>query len=130
MSALTIDEKLLLVQKMRSRTGQNAVHVPHTAGTGTGSVQKDSITGLYVEQADELQEDEASVRGTFRIRIIVCVLIFSAFFGLYKMNIDIKGHQVKEIAVLLEENKLPSRVHQTLKTMSERMLQEFDTKAK
>ena len=125
MNTLTIDEKMLLVQRMRERADRSRPHNSGTVDKSKTQERKEQAFSAYAGQTDEQSEGSGAERGTFRLRLIACVLVFSAFFGLYKMNVHIRGHQVGEITQLLEENKLPKGTHNSLKTMSEQMLEEF-----
>lgn len=115
MSSLSIDEKMMLVQKMRARSEQLMPSEIHRKEAG---VRYKDASG-----AGNLDSDEKG--GSFRflkIRILICVVAFSGFFCLYKMNVPIKGHQVAEITSVLENDLLPDSVQESLTTVSEHIV--------
>lgn len=131
MSTLTIDEKLSLIQKMRAHANvnQNQIYTrvqPQIhPGTVAGNVSVNQ--SLYRSEStltgDAVLEQELPV-GTFKLRLLVCVLAFSAFVGLYKMNVQIKGHKVTEVNSLLEENQLPKNAQESLETAADRLVEQ------
>ncbi len=98
MSSLTIEEKLSLVQQMKSQDMKNQ-----------------SIPSGYAGYTDE----EAPV-STLKLRIFVCIIIFAAFFGMYKGNILIKGQKVSKISTALEKNMLPKSLDKSLEAITKK----------
>ena len=59
---------------------------------------------------------------TLKLRIFVCILIFAAFFGMYKGNILIKGKKVSAISHALEKNMLPEALDQSLTSITRNVI--------
>lgn len=127
MSALTIDEKLSLVQKMRTHANANQSRMnartnvyPRTSANASQNLALSGEDGMA-------SEEELAMQGVggLRLRLFVCLLVFSAFFGLYKMNIQIKGHKVTEVTTFLEENQLPKNAQTSLETMAKQLVEQF-----
>lgn len=119
MSTLTIDEKLLMIQKMRAhaKENQNSIYMQEQLPLYVKPSEQ------YLTEASEKSEGE-HMFSSLRLRLVICALVFSAFVGLYKLKIPIQGHQVTEVSCLLEENKLPENAQSSLEAASERVLKQ------
>lgn len=110
MSSLTIEEKLSMIQKMQSHAS-------------TQTKFPENIHARPRPVNTELsQEDSYEEFHSLRLRLFVCILIFSAFFGLYKMKIEIRGHDVTEVNSLLETNQLPRHAVDSLESLSQQLV--------
>ena len=100
MSSLTIDEKLSLVQRMK----------------------KQDLSSNYTRMNTREDPSEEEPVSTLKLRIFVCIIIFAAFFGMYKGNILIKGKKVSAISHALEKNMLPETLDQSLESMTKKVI--------
>lgn len=104
MSSLTIDEKLSLVQRMKNQDISSNYTRMNTR----------------MNTRDAISEEEPV--STLKLRIFVCIIIFAAFFGMYKGNIIIKGKKVSAISHTLEKNMLPESLDKSLESMAKKVI--------
>ena len=113
MSSLTIDEKMMLIQKMRNQSEHN---IPS------------SIPFYAVRSSEAVSSDlEASLDGLrfFKYRIFVCLLIFSGFFSMHQLKLEIKGYEVTEVNTILEEDILPEKLQDSLETLGNELAEKL-----
>lgn len=118
MSSLTIDEKLLLVEKMRNQSQQYINRNQHynTSDVGNKSILSDS--------KDTGAEWITSTEGFrfFKYRIVVCLVIFFSYFALYKTNFQVKGHHITAVNSILEKDMLPEKMRNALENLSTQII--------
>lgn len=134
MSSLTIDEKLYLIQKMRNQSeniSQNTYdrYSAYNPVYNYNMKNRNDISvynGRY-DTFDNAEEVRATTDGFrfLKYRIFLCLMAFTFFFTCYKMKLEIKGHEVTEVNVLLEENIFPEKLHNSLKTLSEQIVEQY-----
>lgn len=140
MSSLTIDEKLHLIQKMRSQSeaisNRNLSKLQHTYSrmepyTGISTRSFNSLADEFSSKSSDAMESDIPPTDGFRFlkyRIFACMLIFTCFFALYKTNFQIKGHKVTEVNTILEEDILPSKLQDSLEKISQQLVEQSISK--
>lgn len=106
MSSLTIDEKMHVIERMRSQSSES---VPLYA---VSSCEADNAQDVFTDGFHSL-----------KYRIFVCLFAFSVFFAMYKMNFEVKGHKITELNVLLEEDVLPEKLQTSLESVFMEMVE-------
>lgn len=116
MSSLTIDEKIHLLQKMRNQAN---AYPRHTGYSASGAVRnKAEFTDTKTEHADESYGEKSYLKH----RILLCIVIFFTCFALHKSSFSLKGYSLTELAVFLEDNKIPETVHNSLESVSTKII--------
>ena len=123
MSSLSIDEKMLLIQKMRSQSAQkpNAYIREHSRYQGEPTLYQNGYSSNSSAIEGEIPEETADVFRSLKLRFFVCLILFACFFGMYKADFKIKGHKVTEVNAVLQENMLPKPMQDSLETISQKL---------
>lgn len=118
MSSLSIDDKLVLIQKMRNHANENTVHT---------SRRNQDLYDSYRFASKEGEEEEVAGMGfrLFKFRFCVCLLLLVTFWGLSKTTLKFKGHSVSDAAVVLQEDKLPNAADKTLESWASSVKDSF-----
>lgn len=134
MSSLSIDEKMLLVQKMRNqaermqkkplpyvpaRERETYIDMRRNASS-SGDVAEDSLFGA---------DGEGELAESFRflkLRLFVCVVAFVGFFAMYKADFKLKGHDVAQVQTVLSQDMLPSKLQNSLETFSKKITENIE----
>lgn len=125
MSSLSIDEKMMLVQKMRSQSEHNteSMHLRRRVSEPLNEriVSENGTNYIRGEFMRDAQEETGGL-SYLKLRIFVSIFIFALFFSFYQTKFNLMGHQAKEIHAVLEENILPKKLQDSLETLSSRLL--------
>lgn len=114
MTSLTVDEKLLLIQKMRNHSQDNNNKMQNRDRILRGS------EGIIEEQSGM---PTSSIFQSLKLRVLLCLLLFAIFITLDRYGISIKGYTATEAVTLLQSpQKIATKEQEKIEVWSEQMV--------